>query len=212
MNLRPEQLQALDYARRYGTEASVASIRERAAGTFRDLEALFAAVPEELARRRPAPGVWCLWEVADHLEVSHRGVAGDLALLQSGTVPPGGPVPAGLLSPDPFARSWAGVTGDLAAVHREILATLDRSADDAPALVRAPVVVVVRCATPDGDSEPVEWVESFDWKAFALLVRVHTLEHLGQARRILDRLGRGAPETGGQEPGGGASRGTSRSP
>lgn len=52
MSLLPEQLQALSYARRAGSEAPIASIRQRLEGTFGQLERLVAAVPEDVARRR----------------------------------------------------------------------------------------------------------------------------------------------------------------
>jgi hypothetical protein len=70
--LRPEQEAALRYAREKGTEAPVASIRERMARTFAQLEALLAALPEGAVRRRPAPGRWSVQEIVDHLIESHR--------------------------------------------------------------------------------------------------------------------------------------------
>lgn len=39
--------------------------------------------------------------------------------------------------------------------------------DATPLEARAPVVMVVECARPDGSLEPVHWVEPFAWKAFA---------------------------------------------
>jgi hypothetical protein len=73
-------------------------------------------------------------------------------------------------------------------VHRGLLASLSDADDATPTTARAQVEMVVRCATADGGSEPVHWIESFDWKAFALLVGIHTREHADQVRRILARL------------------------
>ena len=49
--------------------------------------------------------------------------------------------------------------------------------------------MVVKCATPDGALEPVHWVERVDWKAFAVVIRVHVLEHLHQIERTLAAVG-----------------------
>ena len=46
--------------------------------------------------------------------------------------------------------------------------------------------MVVKCATEDGRTEVVEWIEHLDWKAAALAIRVHTLEHTAQVRRVLE--------------------------
>jgi len=186
--LRPEQSQALDYLRRAGSEAPVASIRRRAAATFAEIEELLAGLPEEIVRRRPAPGTWSLLEVVDHLVESHRPAVADLARLVAGEEV-GEAVPASLLSADPHGHDWHRRLADLAAVHRDLLTHLDGADDATPLTATMPVVMVVKCAGDDGRSEPVEWVERLDWKAAALAVRVHTLEHLGQLRRALAVVG-----------------------
>ena len=188
MDRKPEQRQALDYVRRKGTEAPAADVRQRLAIAFREIEALLEAVPAELTGRRPEPAAWSVHEVVDHLVESHRPAAHQLDQLLAG-VSPADPIPAGLLSPEPFHRDWATVTAELRTVHRALCSLLEGVGDDTPAEARAPVAMVVRCATPDGGSEPVHWIESFPWKAFALLVAVHTREHTGQIQRILGRLG-----------------------
>ena len=45
--------------------------------------------------------------------------------------------------------------------------------------------MVVKVQEPDGRLVPASWVENFDWKAYAILVRAHTLEHIGQIERTL---------------------------
>ena len=183
--LRPEQDQALGYARRQGTEASLESIRSRMKRTFRELEEVLTAVPVDRAFLRPGPGRWSVHEVVDHLVVSHRLAIGELGSLIAGVSPSSGPIPAGLVSDDPFARPWPEVLEDLERVHADLLEALTAADDAVPLDARAPVVMVVKCATADGGVEPVEWVDSFDWKAYAILLRAHTLEHLHQVQRTL---------------------------
>lgn len=192
MELRPEQEAVLEYARRKGTEATVASIRERLAGTFEELDALVAGVPAEVAARRPAAGGWSVREVVDHLVVTHRRALEELRSLLAGREPEGGPIPASLQSGAPLARPWQELREDLERTHSAFSAAVRGANDDTPTTARAPVVMVVRCATPDGGSEPVQWIQSFDWKAYAVLFRGHTLEHRNQIRRILAGFGAGA--------------------
>lgn len=189
MSLRPEQRRALDYARRRGTEAGVDEVRAKVASAFRNLESLLLSLPETVAKRRPAPARWSVQEVVDHLVESHRPAVEQLRELVSGRSPAGGPIPAGLLSPGAMDRPWSAVVADLQAVHRDFLGELDRTDEATPLTARAAVEMVVRCATPDGALEPVHWVETFDWKAYAILIRAHSLEHLQQAQRALAATG-----------------------
>lgn len=197
MEMRPEQVTALEYLRRKGTEAPAAEIRSRLVRTFEELDELLAGVPAELARRRPEPGRWSVQEVADHLIVSHRPATEQLALLVAGESPPGGPVPAGLQSTSPLEEDWPSLRRELAEVHRRFVEVFDRASDGTPLEARAPIEMVVKCATADAGGsvptepvhrEPVHWVERFDWKAFALAARVHALEHVAQVRAILAAL------------------------
>lgn len=183
--LRPEQEATLAYARRRGTEAPVAAIAERLRRTFGELDALLDTVPEALAARSPAPGSWSVREVADHLVVSHRRATAQLRDLLAGRSPADGPIPAGLQSPAPQATRWPELADELERVHADFLRAVESASDATPLDARAPVVMVVKCARPDGSLEPVHWVESFDWKAFAILFRMHAHEHLGQIRRVL---------------------------
>lgn len=189
MQLLPEQVQALDYARRRGTQAPVDTIRAKVSATFRELEALLDSVPEELAARAPAPSSWSVHEVVDHLVESHRRAVEELAGLVSGRSPESGPIPAGLVSEAPFAKSWPAVVGELRAIHRRFESVLAGATDETPLTARAPIAMVVKCSTASGEARPVHWVEEFDWKAHAILFRVHSLEHVQQIRRILAVVG-----------------------
>ena len=199
--LRPEQRAALGYARRRGSEAPLEAIRSRLAGTFAEIEALVASLGSAAAARRPEPGRWSVHEVVDHLVESDRRGAEQLAHLVAGRAV-AAHVPAGLQSADPAAIGWDELRARFAAVHREILETLDRATDATPLEATAPVEMVVRCAGDDGSSAPVHWLQRFDWKAFAILVHAHNREHIGQIRRALDAAGsvagaaRPAPGTG----------------
>jgi hypothetical protein len=45
--------------------------------------------------------------------------------------------------------------------------------------------MVINARQADGRTEPMHWIEQCDWKACAIVFRLHELDHLGQARRAL---------------------------
>lgn len=185
MKRRPEQLQAESYAHRKGTTAPMDDIRRKVRDTFGRLEDLLDGLSAEAASVAPAAGKWSVHEIVDHLVVSHQRAVDELRGLIAGRAPTTSPIPEGLLSADPWALSWKEQLAALKAVHRRFLETLDLASDDTSLDVKAPIVMVVRCAMADGTTEPVRWIESFDWKAYAILFRAHTLEHVQQIGRAL---------------------------
>lgn len=184
MQLHPQQRQALDYLRRKGSEASAETVRRKVARTFVELDRRLATIDGARAKRRPETGGWSVHEIADHLVESHRPAVPELAALIAGRRPEGGPIPAGLQSAEPFSRGWGELCDELSRVHRSCLAALERGDDALPNVARAAVAMVVRCAI-DGESRAVHWTEELDWKAYAMAVRAHVLEHLRQIERTL---------------------------
>jgi DinB family protein len=184
--LAPEQLRALDYLRRKGTEAPAAELRQSLGAAFRKAEALFDAVPPAARAVRPARDVWSVQEVVDHLIESHRPAVAQLAELLAGRSVTE-PIPASLQSSDPLAVPWDDLVRGLKSVHAGFERLLDE-AGEAPLSARARVAMVAQVAQPDGSTRPVTWHEDLDWKAFVQGVRGHTLQHVAQAQRILDGL------------------------
>lgn len=185
MSLLPEQLRALAYVRKRGTEAPLDSIRTRVAGTYSELRALVEAVPAEVARERRSTSGWSVQEVVDHLVESDRRAVDQLGLLLAGESVDT-PIPASLQSPRPLDRDWSALLHELRAVHQGILDLLAAATDDLPLTATAPVQMVVKCAGPDGTLTPVSWLERFDWKAYSILLHAHNREHIAQVERILN--------------------------
>lgn len=178
---------ALAYLRRKGTEASLDSLRKRTEQTFAVMENALAAVPIELQQARPGEGRWSPQEIADHLVESHRPGVAELKQLLAGQTPPGHGIPANLQSSEPHARPYSEVLSDLEAIHRHWLALLDSVDDTFTTDARGAIVMVLKIET-DGESQILEWVERLDWKAYALGIRVHTLEHVRQLESTLAAL------------------------
>ena len=182
--MRPEQVKAMEYLNRKGTLLPASQIRERVGAAFAALEAALGEVSEAQARQRAIPGEWTVQEVVDHLLATHRPSVDELRDLLAGRRPARGPIPASLQSADPMGRGWKELVADLKAVHSEVLETL-AAAPDRPTDARAPVVMVINVMEPDGREQPLHWIEELDWKAYAIIFRMHELDHLNQIKKTL---------------------------
>jgi hypothetical protein len=183
---------AREYFRTRGTEASLATIRGRVAAAFEALETVVAGVDPATAARRPAEGEWSVHEVVDHLVETERASLDELWCLLAGQRPSGGPIPASLQSRAPLTRPWPWLLRELASVHRDVLAALDAIPEDFATEARAALVMVVNIQE-DGRSRPLEWVEDVDWKTYAIIFRLHAIDHMNQAKKGLAALGGGPP-------------------
>ena len=195
MALHPEQLRALDYLKRKGTDAPADEIRSKVADSLGKFEAALAAVPVSLRAVAPGPGKWSVHEILDHLVESHRPALDQLSSLLRGETPESAAIQASLQSADPLSRPWDELAAELQAIHAAFLKLLEPATDSHRLDVRAPIVILVKVQRPDGSLEPVQWEERLDWKAFMQALRVHTLEHLSQITRTLGELSqRSAPQ------------------
>lgn len=183
--MRPEQEKAREHLHRKGTLLAPREIHERVRAAFAASEEFLDSVSAAAARRRPAPDEWSVQEVVDHLVETHRPSVEELRCLLRGERPANGPIPAGLQSEAPLERAWPELVGELKQLHAEVLGILAAVPDGFTTGARAPVVLVVPAKNPDGSEQPLHWVEELDWKAYAVIFRLHEIDHLGQARRAL---------------------------
>jgi DinB superfamily len=187
VTVRPEQVKAMEYLRDKGTRLAAAQVRERVAAGFAALEGFLDGVTEAEARVRALPGEWSIQEVADHLVETHRPSLEELHDLLAGRRPPGEPIPAGLQSRDPLARPWTELLGELKRLQAEVVEVLG-AAPDRASDARAPIVMVINVKEPDGRETPLHWMEELDWKAYAIVFRLHVLDHLNQAKKVLKAI------------------------
>ena len=185
---RPEQVRALDYLKRKGSDAPIELLRQRIADAFADFETMIASVPPALRRQSPAPGRWSAQEIVDHLIQSHRPAVVQLESLLKGLIPETGAVPASLQSTDPLARNWDELVAELKHINASLISLLEDASDSCSLEVRARVTMVMKADDPLGPQDSVQWEERLDWKAFAQTLRVHTIEHRSQIERTLREL------------------------
>jgi hypothetical protein len=184
------QGKAREYFRDKGTLAPAAAIHARIAEAFSALETFLEPIPAQTAVRVGIPGEWTVQEVVDHLVETHRPGLDELWCLRAGRRPPGEPIPASLQSKAALDRPWPWLLGELARVHGAILETLAAMPPDFTTDARAPLVMVVNVTDEDGTVVPLHWVEDLDWKAYAVVWRLHVLDHLKQAKKVLAALAR----------------------
>jgi hypothetical protein len=189
---QPEQVRALAYLKRKGTDAPIELLRQRIADAFADFETMIASVPPSLHRQSPAPNRWSAQEVVDHLIESHRPAVEQLELLLKGLTPETGAVPASLQSTDPLSRNWDELVAELKHIHASLISLLEDASDSCSLEVRVPVTMVIKVGEPDEKQDSVQWEEQLDWKAFAQTLRVHTIEHRSQIERTLRELSNSA--------------------
>lgn len=184
MTMPPEQARARAYLLEKGTQAPLAQIRERVADAFTAMEALMEGVTDSQALHPPGGGEWSVQEILDHLVETHPLALQEMRALLENRHSPVSPIPAGLQSAAPMARRWDELRAALRDVHRQVLDVLD-AAPDRPTEARAPIIMVINARDVDGAVKALSWIEACDWKACAVIFRLHELDHLGQARKVL---------------------------
>ena len=175
---------ARDYFRTKGTLVAASAIHERIADAFGALETFLEPISAATAARVGISGEWTIQEIVDHLVETHRPGLDELWCLLAGRRPPGEPIPASLQSKAPLQRPWPWLLVELARVHGDILRTLAAVPTDFATDARAPIVMVVNVPDEPGKVVPLHWVEDLDWKAYAIVWRLHVIDHLKQAKKV----------------------------
>src|SRR5688572_16869512 len=182
------QRKAREYLHANGTMARLEPLRKRVGQAFERLETFLRSVDGPRAGKVAWAGEWSLHEIADHVVETHRPSLEELRELLAGRRPAGGPVPAALQSPKPLARPYAVVLREMNEIHAGVMAALEAAHDDFTSEARAPIVMVANATDTTGAAVPVHWVEEFDWKAYAAVLRLHAMDHLHQAKKVLSAL------------------------
>jgi hypothetical protein len=182
------QRKAREYLHANGTAAPLPPLRKRVGQAFERLETFLGSVDAQRAARVAWAGEWSLHEIADHVVETHRPSLEELRALLAGRRPAGGPVPAALQSPEPLSRPYGAVLAEMKEIHAGVMAALEAAGHHFTTDARAPIVVVANATDSTGATVPVHWVEEFDWKAYAAVLRLHAIDHLHQAKKVLAAL------------------------
>jgi hypothetical protein len=173
------------------TKLGTAGIRERVRAAAQELENAVMAAPEAAVRPRPFADKWNIAEVVDHIAQTQIRAAEELRHLMAGRRPPGPPVYEGLRSAAAAWAPWMELVQGLRAANRELVALLESPPADAADGPTARTILVVNRTMADSRVTPQIFVAELGWKEYALVQRVHLLEHRNQIKRLVAALAGG---------------------
>ena len=177
----------IDHLKTRAVELSTAEICARVRTATADFEASFDDISEDYARARPISGKWTILEVLDHMAQTQVRAAEELRHLFAGRRPPLPPVYEGLKS---GAASWAPlsqIAGDVREANRELLAVLTE-AKDPPSPAKVATVIVANSKLPGGSVKPQIFLYDLDWREYALLQRLHLIDHRRQIKELREAI------------------------
>ena len=182
---RSERARLLDYIRTRAAALDAPRLRARVSSAAAELEAALAGLGERDARTAVRPGEWTVAQVVDHVAQSTVRAAEELRHLRAGRRPPGPPVYAALLSGAAQRVPWTELVEGL----REASAAVDAALAGAeppgpgdPGAVTAPAILVV--SAPAAGDAPDIFAAELTWQEYALVQRLHFLDHRAQIRAL----------------------------
>jgi hypothetical protein len=184
--LAPESLRMLEYLKIRATEMSTAGIRERIRAAAQELEAAVSQVSSSDARRRPVEGKWHVAEVVDHISQTQIRGTEELRHLLEGRRPPLPPVYEALRSGAGAWAPWNLLVEELHSANQAMLDLLESAPDQAPdpGAPTVKTVMVTLRAQAGGKTAPQIYFAELQWKEYALLQRLHLLDHRTQIKKL----------------------------
>jgi len=183
--LAPESIRMLEYLRTRSQEMSASAIREKIRKAAEELESALESVTATQARLHPVAGKWSIAEVVDHIAQTQIRGTEELRHLLAGRRPPLPPVYEALRSGAGQWAPWNLLAEELQAANRAMIEVLEGAADsissDAPT-VRT-VMVALR-KIEEERTEPQIYFAELNWKEYALLQRLHLLDHRTQVKKV----------------------------
>jgi hypothetical protein len=197
--LTAESLKMMDYVHTRGQTLSAFEICERTRAAAAELEKVVASANERDIRRKPFPGKWHMADVVDHISQTQIRGAEELRHLLAGRRPPGPPVYEALKSGASEWAPWSILVSGLHDANVEMLAILESAAReeeksdsakvyDAASRENAPTVLTLMVATtklPNDELVAQLWFAELLWKEYALLQRLHLLDHRTQMKKLM---------------------------
>ena len=184
-----EAVRMMEYLRTRSAELDLAGVRERIRAATLELEKAIDSVPESDIRKRPVANKWNIAEVVDHIAQTQIRAAEELRHLFAGRRPPGPPVYEALRTGAPAWASWQELVDGLRSANQELVDLLEDApgaAEKSGALVRT--ILVVNYTVSDGGSGTQIFPADIDWKQYALLQRLHLLDHRTQIKKLREAL------------------------
>jgi hypothetical protein len=181
--LSAEAQRMLEHLRSRAASLGTPGIRDRVRAAARELESAIAAVSEAQSRLRPIANKWT---VVDHIAQTQIRGAEELRHLLAGRRPPGPPVYEALRTGAAQWAPWSELVEGLRSANEELNALLASAPESEPAPDAPGVrtVLVVNRSLPGGGTAPQIFITDLDWREYALLQRLHLLDHRTQIKNL----------------------------
>jgi hypothetical protein len=183
--LATESVRMLEYLRERAAALGPAEIRGRVRAAMKEMDAAVAGLDEGEARAHPVRGEWSIAQVVDHLAQTQIRSAEELRHLLNGRRPPGPPVYDAIMSGAGTWAPWPELLDGLRAANEEmdaVLATGSHPAPDASPTVRS--ILLANHTDADGRITAETFVAELDWREYALVQRLHLLDHRTQVKKL----------------------------
>jgi len=177
-----ERTRLVEYIRTRAAGLDGPRLQARVRAAAAEFEAALAGLDEDAARRTALSGEWTVAEVVDHVAQSTVRAAEELRHLRDGRRPPGPPVYEALVSGAAHRVPWTELVDGLREAIAALAAALGEGAPAprAASAVTAPAVLVVSGAA----TAPEIFTAELTWPEYALVQRLHFLDHRAQVRRL----------------------------
>jgi hypothetical protein len=178
----------IEYLRTRAAGLDAPRIRARVRSAGAELHAALAGLGEADARRPARPGEWTVAQVVDHVAQSTIRAVEELRHLLAGRRPPGPPVYEGLLSGAAHRVPWSELVEGLREASAALDALLEEAARRPPGDGAATVPTILTTDAPDPGEEAELFAAELGWKEYALVQRLHFLDHREHIRRLRTAL------------------------
>jgi hypothetical protein len=207
--LTAESVKMMDYVHTRAQTLSATEICERTRAAAAELERVVASVVDlSMIRRKPFPGKWHMADVVDHISQTQIRGAEELRHLLAGRRPPGPPVYEALKSGASEWAPWETLATGLHDANVEMISILEAAGREeersggakTSAAANAPTVLTLMVATTKlpGDQLVAQlWFAELKWKEYALLQRLHLLDHRTQMKKLIAACAGGANKASG---------------
>ena len=183
-SLAPESIRMMEYLNTRAGELSVAQIRERIRAAAQELETVVAGVDPSDARRRPVEGKWNIEEVVDHISQTQIRGTEELRHLMAGRRPPLPPVYEALRSGAGQWAPWQMLAEELHTANQAMIELLESASEEVPSPPTVRTVMVTLRAVADGSMCAQIYFAELGFKQYALLQRLHLLDHRTQIKKL----------------------------
>jgi hypothetical protein len=183
-SLAPESIRMMEYLNTRAAELSVAQIRERIRAAAQELETVVAGVDPSDARRRPIEGKWNIAEVVDHISQTQIRGTEELRHLMAGRRPPLPPVYEALRSGAGQWAPWQMLSEELHTANQAMIELFESASEEVTSPPTVRTVIVTLRAVADGSMSAQIYFAELGFKQYALLQRLHLLDHRTQIKKL----------------------------